>query len=78
MTLRRLWRSSSSSSARPVGEDVLGGVKCPAWNLVEYDVVEADIEGLGDTGEDVERRGAALVLVADLAGVGADLVGQLP
>ena len=45
---------------------------------VDDEVVEAGVEGFGDAGGDVEAGGDAAVFVAaDLAGVGADLFGEL-
>jgi hypothetical protein len=40
-------------------------------------VVQGDVEDLGDARGDVEAGGAPAVLItADLAGVGADLLGE--
>ena len=46
-------------------------------DVVEDEVVEADVEGLGDASEGVEAGGDAAVLVAaDLSAVAADVFGE--
>lgn len=49
-----------------------------AGDVVEHEVVQGDVEDLGDAGEHVEGRGDSRVLVtADLAGVAADAFEEL-
>lgn len=58
-------------------EGVFGGVEWSAVDVVEDEVVEADVEGFGDAGEGVEAgRDAPVFVAADLAAVAADLFGK--
>lgn len=61
------------------GEAMVVDVQRAAGLVVEDEVVEADVEGLGQAGDGVQRRGDAAVFVAaDLAGVGgADTLREL-
>lgn len=60
-----------------VAEEVLGGVQRPAVGVGDDEVVDADVEGLGDPDEGLEAGGDPAVLVAaDLAAVAVDLLGE--
>jgi len=60
-----------------VAEDVFGGVQRAAGDVVDEQVVQADVEGLGEADQRVGRRGdAAGFVAADAPGVGADLFAE--
>src|SRR5690348_763073 len=59
-----------------VAEDVLCGVKGAAGDTVGQQVVDGDVEYLGEADEGFRGRGDAAGLVAgDAAGIDADLLG---
>ena len=60
-----------------VAEKVLCGVQWSAVGVGDDEVVDADVEGLGDVHEGFQARGDPAVLIAaDLAAVAADLLGE--
>jgi hypothetical protein len=63
--LRRAERSSALSSpmlARLSLEAVVGGVEWPAEDALDEEVVDGNVEGLGQLDDDVDGGGDAVVL----------------
>jgi len=81
MTARMVARSSSVSwprSARRASSALPGACRGPPGRVGGDKVVDAGVEGLGDADDGFETGGDPAVFVAaDLAGVAADLLGEL-